>query len=71
MVYVDVSEITQLVNSVGFPIVACGALFWMLNTSFKDLTDKIVQALDKVVQSLDKMNDRLDHLENAQNQLIA
>lgn len=63
----DVSELTQLINSVGFPIVACGALFWMLNNSFKELKDM----LDKVVQSLDKMNDRLDRLEAAQNKLIA
>lgn len=47
----DVSELTQLINSVGFPIVACGALFWMLKDT-----------LDKVVQSLDKMNDKLDKL---------
>ena len=63
----DVSELTQLINSVGFPIVACGALFWMLNNSFKELKE----TLDKVVQSLDKMNARLDRLEDAQNKLIA
>ncbi len=27
----DVNAITQLIGSIGFPIVACGALFWMLN----------------------------------------
>ena len=58
---IDVSQLTQLINGVGFPIVACGALFWMLNNSFKELKD----TLDKVVQSLDKMNDRLDKLETA------
>ena len=63
----DINELTQLINSVGFPIVACGALFWMLNNSFKELKE----TLDKVVQSLDKMNERLDRLEDAQNKLIA
>lgn len=27
----DINGITQLIGSIGFPIVACGALFWMLN----------------------------------------
>lgn len=27
----DVSNITQLISSVGFPIVVSGALFWQLN----------------------------------------
>lgn len=27
----DVQVIGQLVASLGFPIVACGALFWMMN----------------------------------------
>lgn len=27
----DINAITQLIGSIGFPIVACGALFWMLN----------------------------------------
>lgn len=34
----DINELTQLINGCGFPIAACGALFWMLNTSFKELT---------------------------------
>ena len=54
-----IDELTQLINGVGFPIVACGAMFWMLNNSFKELKD----TLDRVCTSLDKMNDRLDRLE--------
>ena len=54
-----IDELTQLINGVGFPIVACGAMFWMLNNSFKELKD----TLDRVCASLDKMNDRLDRLE--------
>lgn len=37
----NVTEITQIISSVGFPIVACGALFWMINTSMKELTGAI------------------------------
>lgn len=49
----DIQEITQVISSVGFPIVACGALFWMINTSMKELREAIV-ALTK---SLDNAND--------------
>lgn len=27
----DVVQIGQLIGSLGFPIVACGALFWLIN----------------------------------------
>ncbi len=27
----DVGTVTQLIGSIGFPIVACGALFWQMN----------------------------------------
>ena len=27
----DYTQIVQLIGSLGFPIVACGALFWKLN----------------------------------------
>ena len=37
----DVNQLTQLINGCGFPIAACGALFWMLNNSFKELTTAI------------------------------
>ena len=34
-------EIINAISSVGFPIVACGALFWMQNKTMKELTDAI------------------------------
>lgn len=37
----EVNEITNAIGSVGFPIVACGALFWMINTTMKELTTAI------------------------------
>ena len=44
----DVNELTQLINGCGFPIAACGALFWMLNTSFKELTVAITNLGEQV-----------------------
>ena len=37
----ETQEIINAISSVGFPIVACGALFWMINTSMKEMTDAI------------------------------
>lgn len=34
----DVQAIISAIGTVGFPIVACGALFWMINKSVKELT---------------------------------
>ena len=47
-----VQEITQVISSVGFPIVACGALFWMINTTMAKLTD----AITELTKSLDNAN---------------
>lgn len=30
-------DLVQLIGSLGFPIVACGALFYMINTTLKEL----------------------------------
>ena len=48
-----VQEITQVISSVGFPIVACGALFWMINTTMAKLTD----AITELTKSLDRANE--------------
>lgn len=47
----DVSEVTNAIGSVGFPIVACGALFWMINTTMKELTGAITE-LTKSIQAI-------------------
>ncbi len=47
-----VQEITQVISSVGFPIVACGALFWMINTTMKELT----AAITSLTKSIEDTN---------------
>lgn len=37
----NVTEITQLISSVGFPIVACMAMFYMNNKTLTELKDTI------------------------------
>ena len=34
----DVQAVISAIGTVGFPIVACSALFWMINKSVKELT---------------------------------
>lgn len=62
----NVDQLTQLINGVGFPIVACGALFWMLNNSFKSMQEtfgEFRETMDEVRLSLDRIAQRLDRLE--------
>lgn len=35
------TDITNAIGSVGFPIVASAAMFWMVNKTVKELTDAI------------------------------
>lgn len=56
-----VQEITQVISSVGFPIVACGALFWMINTTMAKLTD----AITELTKSLDNANTIAEEARNA------
>lgn len=58
-----VQEITQIISSVGFPIVACGALFWMINATMAQLKDTIntsmmelTNAITELAKSMDKAN---------------
>ena len=55
-----VQEITQVISSVGFPIVACGALFWMIKTTMKDLRDALNQ-LTKTIDKTNKLTEEAQH----------
>ena len=37
----NITEVTQLISSVGFPIVACMAMFYMNNKTLTELKDTI------------------------------
>lgn len=52
---IDVSAITQLINSVGFPIVCCGVLFWnnyKLTTTITELTSTL-KVIDERIEKLE------------------
>lgn len=59
----DVNSLIQLVGSLGFPIVACGALFWRMVKSdeqHKEEMNKIGEALNNNTSALVKLTERLD-----------
>lgn len=59
----DVNLLIQLVGSLGFPIVACGALFWRMLKSdeqHKEEMSKMSEALNNNTNALVKLTERLD-----------
>ena len=47
----DFNDVMTSISTVGFPIVACGALFYMINTTMKELQN-VINNLDKTIQKL-------------------
>ena len=52
----NVTEITQLINSVGFPIVCCGVLFWN--------NYKLTGTITELSTTLKVIDERIEKLEN-------
>lgn len=55
----DISAIVSAIGSVGFPIVACGAIFWMQNNTLKEVNQAISNntlALTRLLAKLDMDN---------------
>lgn len=53
----DANTVTSLVGSLGFPIVCCGALFWYLNKTMKEFSDKIENTLKELSTSINANTD--------------
>lgn len=56
----DINSISNIIATVGFPIVACGGLFWMINTTMKDLKksiDKNTEATITLATSVKSFHD--------------
>lgn len=52
----DYNQIVQAIGSVGFPIVACCGLFWMINTTMKDFTLTVNNLNASIVKLTDKFS---------------
>lgn len=62
----DVNSIIQLVGSLGFPIVCCGALFWRMVKSddqHKQEMDKISEALNNNTVALTRLTEKISREE--------
>lgn len=59
----DANTIIQIVSSLGFPIVMCGALFWRQIKSdeqHKAEMDKLSEALNNNTLAITKLSDKLE-----------
>lgn len=55
----DANIITTLVSTLGFPIVCCGALFWYVNKTQKEFTEKMEKSIEALNASINDMNTTL------------
>ena len=56
----DITTISQLIGSLGFPVVACIALFWLCNTTLKANTDAIKENTTTTAQLVQLLTQQLD-----------
>lgn len=59
----DVSAVTQLVGSLGFPIVACGVLaylFYREQENHKEETNRFTSAINELTIALTKLSNSLE-----------
>lgn len=47
----DISTLTQLIGTLGFPIVMCGALFWKMNKQDQDHREEVQRLADVIEQN--------------------
>lgn len=60
----DVNMILQAISTVGFPICACGALFWMINKqdeSHKQEINSLRAVLEANTQALTELKDMIKY----------
>ena len=63
----DVTMVTQLVGSLGFPIVCCGALFWYLVKEKDAHKDEMEELRKSVEANTMAINSLCQHLGGGQN----
>ena len=67
----DANVILSAIGSVGFPIVACCALFYLYDKTISKLTstlDKVSTTLDKMDNTLERVMDKIENLEKKVNE---
>lgn len=59
----DYSTIVSVIGSLGFPIAACCAMFWMMNTTIKEFKDSVAEntkAMIELVTTVKTLSERSD-----------
>lgn len=59
----DLNAIAQIIGSLGFPIVACGALFWQNNKQderYENQISKITETVNNNTLAITKLVDKLE-----------
>lgn len=62
----DYTEIINSIGSVGFPIVACVGIFYLYNTTIKEIVNalsNVTLVLSDVKNTLNKIDDKLDGID--------
>lgn len=55
----DANTLTTFVSTLGFPVVCCGALFWYVNKTQKEFTEKVEGSIELLNTSINDMNTTL------------
>lgn len=54
----DYNTLVQLIGSLGFPIAACCALFWMINSTMKENTESNREVRTALTELVSYMRER-------------
>lgn len=61
----DTNTLVEIINSVGFPIVACAALFWMNINSLKQqrmILNELTKTVEHNTQTMQELNYQIGRL---------
>ena len=61
----DINIVMQAISTVGFPICACGALFWMVNkqdSQHKEEINALRSVLEANTQALTELRDMIKYM---------
>lgn len=58
----DANAVAQLVGSLGFPIVACGAMFWKMNKQDQDHKEEMAKVTEAVNNNTEAIIRLTEHM---------
>lgn len=66
----DINQITQLIGSFGFPIVACGAMFWYMTKLIERFDKMLNQQTDKHEEEIRSLSKTIENNTEIMNELL-